>query len=202
MKQKKQRHWKGLFIGLLAINLFIVSGLFILVFSPTSDTPPIQKQEHTDDKAGATFTVRSSKQNLSQLVNTYMDEALNDTEDKYSIEFDDDVQFHGFVEAFHTDIPVSISIEPIVQENGDLILQQTEMSLGLLLLPKNKILEYVNKQVDLPEWIVIDPDNEQIHVAVTEMDIKSNFNVRIQQFDLANDQFSFRINVPTDTLGF
>ncbi|CQR46096.1 hypothetical protein BN1058_00343 [Paraliobacillus sp. PM-2] len=196
-----QRNWKRLFIGLLSINLFIVILLFILLFSPTADTPTIPEQV-TEEKAGAAFTVRSSKQNLSQLVNTYLDKALHDTKGKYTVQFEEDVQFHGSVRAFNTDIPVSIRMEPIVQKNGDLILQQKEMSLGLLLLPKNKILEYVNKQVDLPDWVVIDPKNEQIHVAVTQMDIKSNFNVRIQQFDLENNQLSFRIKVPNETLGF
>ncbi|MFB1049704.1 YpmS family protein [Paraliobacillus sp. JSM ZJ581] len=201
MEQKTQRHWKKLFIGLLSINLFIFMVLFILLFSPTPKAPTVP--EHSaEEQAGAEFTVHSSKENLSQLVNGYLDEALNDKKGKYSVQFEEDVQFHGSVQAFNKDIPVSISMEPIVQENGDLILQQKEMSLGLLLLPKNKILEYVEKQVDLPEWIIIDPANERIHVTVTQMDIKSNFNVRIQQFDLENNRLSFRIKVPTETLGF
>lgn len=202
MTQHKQRNWKWLFIGLLGINLFILIVLFIFIFSPTPGAPTLPKQQASSEQEGAEFTVRSSKQNVTELVNAYLDKALQDTDGKYTIEMDEDVQFFGSVEAFNTDIPVSIRMEPIVQENGDLILQQTEMSLGLLLLPKNKILEYVNKQIDLPDWIIIDPDREQIYVAVTEMDIKSNFNIRIEQFDLVNDRLSFRIQVPNETLGF
>lgn len=201
MKQTAQRHWKKLFIGLLSLNLLVFTIIFILIFSPTPDLP-VEEKQLTKEKAGAEFTVQSTKKNLSQLVNGYLDEALNDKKGKYSVQFEEDVQFNGSVQAFSKDIPVSISMEPIVQENGDLILQQKEMSLGLLLLPKNKILEYVEKQVDLPEWIRINPKKEQIYVAVTKIDIKSNFNIRIQQFDLENDRLSFRIKVPTESLGF
>ncbi|WP_182200807.1 YpmS family protein [Paraliobacillus salinarum] len=201
MKQTAQRHWKKLFIGLLSLNLLVITIIFILIFSPAPDLP-VEEKQITEEKAGAQFTVQSSKKNLSQLVNGYLDEALNDKKGKYSVQFEEDVQFNGSVQAFSKDIPVSISMEPIVQENGDLILQQKEMSLGLLLLPKNKILEYVEKQVGLPEWIRINPKKEQIYVAVTEIDIKSNFKIRIQQFDLENDRLSFRIKVPTESLGF
>ena len=201
MEQPKQRNWKIPFLVLLAINALILISIFILIFSPTAPSNVIPKKEYIENQDGAEFTVRSSKQNLSELVNGYIDKVLNDKDGKYSIEFNEDVQFFGSVVAFQKDIPISIRMEPIVQENGDIILKQKEMSLGLLNLPKNKILEYVNKQIDTPDWVMFDPKNEQIYIAVTQMEIKSNFKVRVQQFDLVNDRLSFRIKVPNATLG-
>ncbi|WP_112182265.1 MULTISPECIES: YpmS family protein [Paraliobacillus] len=197
----QQRNWRFLFISLLSLNVFIIITLFILIFSPTPGSNALPEKEYIEDEAGAEFTVRSSKQNLTELVNQYIDKALNDEDGKYSIQLNENVQIFGSVEAFEKDIPISIEMEPVVQENGDIILKQTEMSLGLLNLPKNKILEYVAKAIDAPEWVIIDPDNEEIYIAITQMDIKSNFKVRAQQIDLENDQISFRIKVPTATLG-
>ncbi|GAA5415921.1 hypothetical protein Pryu01_00953 [Paraliobacillus ryukyuensis] len=201
MSQQKQAIWKRLFIVLLSINAFVLIALFILIFSPPPEHSINPKQNATEELSGAKFTVRSSKDNLSQLVNGYLDKVLHDSKGKYTVTFEQDVQFEGSVEAFNKDIPFTIRMKPIVQENGDIVLQQEEMSLGLLLLPKNKILEYVDKQADLPEWIQIDPKNEQIYVRVTQMELESNFHVQIQQFDLANDRLSFQIQVPTETLG-
>ncbi|GGM33173.1 hypothetical protein GCM10011351_19030 [Paraliobacillus quinghaiensis] len=201
MEQPKKRNWKIPFLILLAINVLVVIAIFILVFSPTSPSNVIPEKEYIENQDGAEFTVRSSKQNLSELVNGYIDKALKDEDGKYSIEFNEDVQLFGSIEAFQKDIPISIRMEPIVQENGDIILKQKEMSLGLLNLPKDKILQYVNKQIDTPEWVIFDPKNEQIYIAVTQMEIKSNFRVRVQQFDLENDQLSFRLKVPNATLG-
>lgn len=201
MRQQRNTSWKFLFISLLSINIFILSTLFILIFSPTPESNVTPEKEYIDEVPGAEFTVRSSKKNISELVNSYIDKVLSDQNGKYSIQLNENVQIFGSVEAFDTDIPVTIQMEPIVQENGDIILKQTEMSLGLLDLPKNKILEYVDKEIDTPDWVMIDAKNEQIYIAITQMEIKSNFRVRVQQFDLENDQLSFRIKVPNATLG-
>lgn len=190
-----------MFVSLFSLNIFIVITLFIIVFSPTPGSNTLPGKEYIEDEAGAEFTVRSSKQNLTELVNQYIDKALNDKDGKYSIQLNENVQVFGSVEAFKRDIPISIEMEPIVQENGDIILKQTEMSLGLLNLPKSKILEYVAKAIDAPDWVIIDPDNEEIYIAVTQIDVKSNFKVRALQLDLENDNISFRIKVPTATLG-
>ena len=107
----------------------------------------------------------------------------------------------GSVEAFSTEVPVSISFEPIVQDNGDIILQANSMSLGLLRLPEDRILQYVSSRVELPDWITINPKEEHIYVALTQMELKSNFRVKAQQIDLENDIISFRIKVPNKTLG-
>jgi len=135
------------------------------------------------------------------LINQYLAKALNDKDGKYSVQLDENVKIFASVVAFKKDIPISIEMEPIVQENGDIILKQTKMSIGLLNLPKNKILQYVAKAIDEPEWVIIDPDNEEIYIAITQMDIKSNFKVRALQLDLENDNISFRIKVPNETLG-
>lgn len=158
-------------------------------------------KEYIEDESGATFTVHSSKENLNELVNAYLDKELGANGSDYTIRFDEDVQLMGSIIAFETEVPVNITFEPDVQENGDIILQSTEMSLGLLRLPKNKILEYVDKRIDTPEWLTINPKEEQIYIAVTQIEMNNNFRAKVQRFDLENDQISFRIKVPNQKLG-
>lgn len=103
------------------------------------------EKTYIEEEPGAEFTVNSSKQNLSELVNEYVDKFMKDQSDKYTVDFGENVRLRGSIEAFQTEIPLSITLEPSVQENGDLVLYASDMSLGLLQLPEKKILEYVKK---------------------------------------------------------
>ena len=53
----------------------------------------------------------------------------------------------------------------------------------------------------MPEWVTVQPEEESIYVAISEMDIKSNFQVAIQSFDLEANNLAFNIKVPYKTLG-
>lgn len=197
---KTKPSWKQLFLGIVGANVCFVLFFFIFLLWPVSDTE-ISKEELLEEEPGAEFTISSSKQNLDELVNQYVDNYMKDKDDKYTVKFDENVQLLGSVEAFQTDIPISITLEPSVQENGDLVLYASDMSLGLLGLPEKKILEYVKKELETPEWVNIDPKNQLIYIGVTQMEVKSNFKVKVQSFDLKNDHITFKIKVPNKTLG-
>ncbi len=53
----------------------------------------------------------------------------------------------------------------------------------------------------MPEWVTVDPANEEIYVAVTDMQIKSNFRISVEHFDLEANNLSFKIDVPYESLG-
>lgn len=193
-------NWKKLFIILAVINGAVLLSLLLLIKWPVNEEDYPEKA-FLEDQSGAEFTIKSSKENLTQLVNAYIDKLMKDKNDQYSVSFDEEVHLMGTIEAFFTEVPVKITFVPIVQENGDIILQSEEMSLGLLRLPQDKILKYVNDKIDTPEWVVINPKEESIYIALTQMELKSNFKVRAQQIDLKNDNITFRIKVPNETLG-
>ncbi|MDX8045084.1 YpmS family protein [Gracilibacillus sp. S3-1-1] len=200
MTEKKQRNWKKLFVTLLSINIFIIAALILFIFGPTQKVEPPEKVFLHDD-AGAEFTIQSNKKNLNELINAYIAKLPQIGSIQYSVRLDEEVHLMGSIEAFSVEVPVNITLEPIVQDNGDIVLQSTGMSLGLLRLPQDRILQYVSSRVETPDWITIDPKEEQIYIALTQMDLKSNFHVQAQQINLENDDISFRIKVPNDTLG-
>ncbi|WP_066188255.1 MULTISPECIES: YpmS family protein [Gracilibacillus] len=200
MEEKKLTNWRKLFITLLAVNAVLIFGVILFIFWPVPGETPPDKQFIEDD-AGAEFTIRSSKENLNELVNAYLDKLPKQENIQYAVKFDEEVHLMGSVEAFSQEVPVNITFEPIVQENGDILLQSTGMSLGLLRLPQDRILQYVNSRIRTPEWITISPKDESIYIAVTQMNLRSNFRVKAQQINLEDDNISFRIKVPNKTLG-
>src|SRR5699024_4299952 len=102
---------------------------------------------------------------------------------------------------FSTSLPVLIHFDPVVQDNGDLVLKQKSISVGNLKLPNKKIMQYLKKYLPVPECVIIQPDKESVYVKVSEMNIKSNFEVGVQRFDLDDNVIAFRIKVPYETLG-
>lgn len=174
--------------------------LLLFIFWPVQEAKR-PTPEHYTSKEQSEFMIHTTKQNLNELINAYIDKMLARSNHNYQISLEEDVHLLGDIPVFSSTVPLSIHLDPIVQENGDLILRQKSISIGLLKLPNKKIMEYLKKYLPMPEWVIIDPKKEEIYVAISEMDIRSNFQVSIEQFDLDKNLLSFKINVPYQTLG-
>lgn len=69
---------------------------------------------------------------MEQLANEYLKELSTQTVFDYSITLDRNVTLTGNIKAFEQVIPIKVELNPIVQENGDLVLEQERISLGQL----------------------------------------------------------------------
>src|SRR5690625_5249782 len=200
-RTKKNKVWKKRFYLLLAINGIIIIGLAVYLYSPIPKKELDIASKQYESENSSQFVVRTTKQNLNNLVNAYLDKLLVNTDHVYSIHLDEDVQLFGELPLFSSTVPLLIHFEPIVQENGDLVLKQKSISVGQLQLPNKKIMQYIDKYLPTPEWVIIDPRNEEVYIEVTELDIKSNFKIGVEQFDVEANNISFKIEVPYKTLG-
>lgn len=206
MSERKERNkhktkWKQFFYTLLIIDIAVLVVLFALVFWPISKTESTVPQE-PEEQESSEFVVRTTKENLNELVNAYVHQLLRGTEHDYSVSLEgDDVHLIGELPVFSSTVPLSIHLDPHVQDNGDVILKQKSISIGLLELPNKKIMEYLKKYLPMPDWVNVDPKKEEIYVAVTKMDIRSNFEFAVEQFDLANNDIAIKIRIPYSTLG-
>lgn len=196
----KNKKWKRLFYTLVVVNGAIIVSLIILIFWPVAKVH-IPASEGSEDGQSTEFTVRTTKENLNDLVNAYLDKLLKNSKHQYSISFDEDVHLEGELPVFSTTVPLSVHLEPEVEPNGDVVLKQKSISVGMLELPNKKIMEYLKKYLPMPKWVTVDPKEEEIYVAVTDMDIKSNFDVKLEHIDLEKNNLAFKISVPYRSLG-
>lgn len=192
-----QNKWKKLFIGLLILNITIILTLVVLLNIPAKETK-ITSEPTINDDLTSVLAVESNKDNLNELIKAYLNETLEESKYKYDVYLDEVVHLEGELPVFSTSIPLYIKLQPNVQENGDIILKQKSIKLGLLRLPNEKILEYVEKYLPLPEWVTIDAKNEDIYVKVTEMDLENDFGVEVRDFDLEKDKIRLDFIVPHD----
>lgn len=200
-RSKHKTKWKKLFYILLSLNIIVLLVLIGLIFWPISKTEIATPKEPIEQESSE-FVVRTTKENLNELVNAYIHQLLRGTDHKYSISLEeDDVHLIGELPVFSSSVPLSVHLEPRVQDNGDVILKQKSISIGLLELPNKKIMEYLRKYLPMPKWVTVNPKEEEIYVAVTEMDIRSNFQVAVEEFDLENNNIGIKIRIPYSTLG-
>jgi len=199
-KQNRKMGWKRLFFILLTVNIAVIILLLALIFWPVPEKDFPDEAETTEEKSSE-FVIRTTKENLNELVNAYLSEWLKNTNHQYRISLEDDVHLVGELPVFSSTVPLSVHLEPIVQDNGDVILKQKSISLGQLQLPNKKIMEYIDKYLPTPEWVIVNPSEEEIYVAITEMDIRSNFEVAVQHIDLEVNNLAIRIKVPYESLG-
>lgn len=192
--------WKRAFFILFGFNILFFLLIAGLIFWPVSESD-YDTEQHEIPYDSSEFVVRTTKENLNELVNAYIDQVLTGTKHNYRVELDEDVHLIGELPVFSSTVPLSVHFEPIVQENGDLILQQRSISVGLLELPNQRIMDYMERHLPMPDWVTINPEEEEIYVAVTDMEIRSNFVVGVENIDLAGNNLAFKINVPYRTLG-
>lgn|SRR5690625_56549 len=198
--RKIKNKWKKLFFSLLIFNVIVLLTIVILIYWPVSTTK-VQPIDQIDRNDSSEFIVRTTKENLNELVNAYIEKFQQGTKHKYHVVLEDDVHLQGELPVFSSTVPLSIHLEPLVQENGDIILKQKSISIGLLELPNKTIMEYIRKHLPMPEWVRVIPNNEEIYVAISEMKIKSNFHVSVENFNLEANHIAMKINVPYKTLG-
>ncbi|ASF41089.1 hypothetical protein CEH05_18750 [Halobacillus halophilus] len=192
--------WRTSFWLLALLNIIVLLVVLSLVFLPSTYTlVNVDKEKQSSD---AEFTIVSTKENMEQLANEYLKELSTQTVFDYSITLDRNVTLTGNIKAFEQVIPIKVELNPIVQENGDLVLEQERISLGQLPLPNKKVLGFVKDNYKLPEWVMVNPNEENIYVAVTQMDTASNFNIRVDRFNLNSNQLAFKISVPQDSFQF
>lgn len=197
---KQKNSWKRLFFMLFGLNLVVIICITTLIFWPVSETETPSSEKENKLKSSE-FVVRTTKQNLNELVNAYINKLLKGTDHHYKVSLDEDVHLQGELPVFSTSVPLSVHLEPIVLENGDVVLEQKSISIGLLELPNQKIMEYMKKYLPMPKWVTINPKEEKIYVAVTDMEIRSNFHVSVEHIDLEANNLAFKIKIPYKTLG-
>lgn len=196
---KEIKKWQTLFYSLLGLNLLLFFVFILLIFWPVSEKHVTD--DTSSEKEGSEFIVRTTKQNLNDLINAYLEQTLDGSKHQYRVTLDKDVHLTGELPAFSTTVPLSVHLEPFVDKDGNIILKQRSISIGLLELPNQKIMQYMDRYLDMPEWVTINPKKEEIYVAVTEIDIRKNVTLSVEHIDLEANHIALRLKVPYETLG-
>ncbi|WP_370223876.1 YpmS family protein [Cytobacillus sp.] len=190
----KDSKWKKLFFALLVINAFILIVLFIFISMPADDEDYTVITENSDNYVP--FNIKANKEDLNRVINHYLEkEGLTGAID-YKVLLNDEVDLYGTIPFFSQDLQMKLSFEPEALENGDVVLQQKSISVGQLNLPVSHVLKLVKDRYKLPEGVTIQPQQERIYVSLQEMKLKSDVKVKVDEFNLKQDDIRFTLLVP------
>lgn len=171
-------------------------GLTVLLFI-SSDQEPIP-DVRVSNKNVSEFLIHTDKKDLNKLINHYIEkEGLNGPV-HYQVFLTDDVELYGDVKVFSQTMQVKMTFEPTALENGDLILKQKNVSLGGVKLPVSYILKLIRDAYKLPDWVIIQPNDKEVYVALHKMKLKSGITVRAESFNLPENEISMKMLVPAD----
>lgn len=189
-----EKKWKRLFFLLLGMNAIILIILFVLINLPIGDEQYFSTNLEKDKYAP--LNIQTNKENLNQIINHYLDEEGLTGELDYKIILDEAVELYGYIPIFSQNVQLKLTFEPKALENGDIILQQKSISVGQLQLPVSYVLKLVNDHYQLPKWVLIQPNEEKIYVSLQAMKLKSDVKVKVDEFNLKDDDIRFTLMVP------
>ena len=175
----------------LVIVILLISIIGLILIYPTEGGSVLNQ---TDDYNGmARFEVTFGKHDLEKVINSYLHQHMKTDGLSYSIDVTDQIQFNGDVRIIGKIVRLTVIFRPELQQNGDLVLHQQSFKVGGLRLPSSLVLEYVRRSYDFPEWIILQPAQKQIHLAVTSMQTESKIQIYVREFDLVNDQLKYDV---------
>ncbi|WP_102274873.1 YpmS family protein [Cytobacillus massiliigabonensis] len=190
----KDQKWKKLFFLLLSLIVIFLLVIFILLKTPATEEKYIAENLNTDDYVP--FKIQTDKQDLNQVINHYLKkEGLTGAID-YKVILNDEVELYGLIPVFSQDIQLKLTFEPQVLDNGDIVLQQKSISVGQLQLPVSYVLKFIGDKYKLPKGVTIHPNEEKIYVSLQKMKLKSDVKVKVDEFNLKNDDIRFTLLVP------
>jgi uncharacterized protein YpmS len=195
MKPFMTNRWKLYFYCLLTLNLIILLSVLILIFQSTGSSPNY-KMDNPILHSESEFVITTNKDDLNQTVNHYLQKTLQGNPLNYSVSLDDDVRLAGTIQAFGRNIQMEISFNPVVLANGDLLLETNSMHIGALPVPVKRALDFMKNHYTIPSWVSIQPKEERIYISLAKIDLKSDFRVRANEFNLTDNRIEFLVFAP------
>lgn len=188
------KQWKIAFFiaaGLCALLIITAVILIVMMFADVDARKDYQPSNREGD---AVFTVSTTKQRLNHLIQSQLERLkFNREKIDFTARIDEHVNVTGFVTVFDSQLSFQMTLEPSVQENGDILLKQEAFYIGQLPVPSKQVLSFIDAGAKLPKWVIIEPSDESIYIALNEIEVSDDMIVKANTIDLANDQIVFDI---------
>lgn len=188
--------WKLGFFGLAGLIAAAVAYVIFLIGSPAESGPlPDMAKSNVSDHI---LTVRATKEDFEGIANSYIRKAIKNEPLPITIEVGDDVVLFSDMTVFSFTLPVIMHFDPIVREDGNLILKQSSMEIGQLNIPPSTVLKILRDSVKLPSWIIVRPKEEELFIDLSAIPVSGNLQVKAKTFNLAEDEIILEIIIPEE----
>ncbi|MGB6407522.1 MAG: YpmS family protein [Planococcus donghaensis] len=188
------RKWRLAFFALLALNALALVGAVLYVTTPPKDYTSYQALENRP-AAGNTVVVNTTKADFEGIANTYIQKAMKDQPIPLALSVTDDVSISTELTVFSVTLPILMKFEPLVQEDGNLLLEQKSVEVGMLDIPPESALKLLRDSVDLPDFMEVMPKDEEVVLKLTEIPLDDGISVRAASFNLKDDDIRLLVTI-------
>ena len=194
--------WKTAFFMLATVVLltFIIIAYFI--FSPTENVKLVDEGNET--VKSSILRVQTTTNEFEAIAKKYLAEAIKDSPIDVQLEVDEQIYLFSDLIIFGVTIPIQMDFDPIV-DDGNIRMKQTKVHIGKFNIPPSTVLKIVKDSVNFPSWIIVQPDEEEIYVDLSRLNIADGNRVRAKAINLDKDEIlleissaKYSLNSPTD----
>ncbi|MCH7322600.1 YpmS family protein [Solibacillus sp. MA9] len=186
--------WKVAFFVLAgAIIMVLVS----IVYLATSDVEQSSLREPTALE-GNILTVETTAKEFEAIAKQYLMEAMNNSPVPVELAIEEKIYLYSTLTVFNFELPIQMDFNPVVSD-GNIILKQDAVHVGKINIQPKQVLKLMKDAVEFPSWITVQPNDEQIYVDLSRINIASGSRVRAQEIDLENDKIVLQVVIPNET---
>ncbi|KOO48836.1 YpmS family protein [Viridibacillus arvi] len=185
--------WKIAFFFLIALMLSVIIGLFVFITKPATDTPIPETTAMPD---GSKLSVQTTPADFEAIANKYIQDAMKSKSIPVHMYINEEVSLVSELSVFGMELPITMKFDPTIDEGGNLILKQTNVEVGMLNIPPSTALKLLNDSVDLPSWMVIRPNKEEVYMGLTEIAVLSGSRMQAKEFNLKEGKIILEVTVP------
>ncbi|OLN23175.1 hypothetical protein BTO30_04170 [Domibacillus antri] len=184
--------WKVAFFLLLFAVIAAAGILAAMLLLPSGAEKPVMKEVEGE----TAFHVTSTKAELNKLVSYYLEKEAGSAPFDYDVYIGNEVELYGSIPVFSTDIDYHMTFEPEALENGNIILRQKGLRVGLLEVPASYVLKTAENSGAFPDWVRAVPNEELIYVSLADMELDNGMRVKAESFNLEEDDIQFAVLLP------
>ncbi|MBT2571420.1 YpmS family protein [Planococcus sp. ISL-110] len=188
------KKWRLAFFVLLAFNAAALVGIVLYVTTPSQDHTSYQAMKNAP-ASGNTVVVNTTKADFEGIANTYIQDAMKDQPIPLALSVNDDVSISTELTIFSVTLPILMKFEPLVQEDGNLLLEQKSVEVGMLDIPPESALKLLRDSVELPKFMEVMPADEEVLLKLTEIPLDDGISVRATSFNLQEDDIQLLVTV-------
>ncbi|WP_077074830.1 DUF2140 family protein [Aedoeadaptatus urinae] len=177
--------WKIAFLLLLAVNIIVLAGLYIL--SRPKDRP---EEEEIEINEKSNYEVSLTKEALESAMREGLERSGSDI--RFSVA--DGFYFRIPVEAYGMRSELVLKTNPIAYKDGTVHMKVERLNLGSLLLPEGAALSLAQAAVDV-EGLKLLPAQKEIVLDPNAFMPEHMGTLRAKVLDVKNDRYVFEGNL-------
>ncbi|HWK23311.1 MAG TPA: YpmS family protein [Ureibacillus sp.] len=189
--------WKVAFFILTGAIILVITGIFYWATSPIEEVET-NKSSATVNSTDSVLLVEATADDIEKIALRYLENELENSTLPIDIAIDKKIELNSELTVFGVTVPFAMQFDPIVDGDGNIQLKQTSMNVGKLNIPPVTALKLMNDAVELPEWIMVRPNDEEIYVDLSDVTVMSGAHVKAKEIDLDNNHILLEVIVPNE----